>query len=95
MTPPINQITNDGYDLQWGTNVVGPFFFAELLMPSLIEGVKTSPDQHTRVVVTSSSVAYLETIHWDTFRDGKARRKMGSQLLYAQSKLVRPVSDVH
>ena len=94
MTPPIEQITKEGYDLQWGTNVVGPFFFAELLMPALLEGVKTSPDQHTRVIATSSSTAYLNTIHWDTFTDGETRRKMGTNLLYAQSKLVCSVSVV-
>ena len=74
---PVKDVTADGYDLQFGTNVLGHFLFTQLLLPALLEGVKTSPDGHARVVVTSSSVAYLDTIHWDTFRDGKARRRKG------------------
>ena len=89
MFPPIDQLTKDGYDLQWGTNVVGPFLFTELLMPALIEGVKTSPDHHARVIVVSSSGAYADVLHWDTFKDTPARRKMTDQMLYFQSKLVR------
>ena len=88
MSPPIDQLTKDGYDLQWGTNVLGPFLFTELLVSALVEGAKTSPDGHARVITTSSSVAYLNTIHWDTFKDGPARRKTAIEDLYAQSKLV-------
>ena len=91
MWPPLDQLTKDGYDLQWGTNVVGPWFFTKLLMPALFEGVKTSPDGHARIINTSSSVAYLDTIRWETFKDGPERKKRGSQGLYPQSKLVRPL----
>ncbi|KAI0686994.1 NAD(P)-binding protein [Earliella scabrosa] len=87
MYPPIDQLTKDGYDLQWGTNVVGHWYLTELLMPALLAGVKTSPDHHARVITTSSSGAYLETLHWDTFKDTPARRKMTDQMLYFQSKL--------
>ena len=89
MFPPINQLTKDGYDLQWGTNVVGPFLFTELLMPALIEGVKTSPDHHARIVVVSSSGAYADVLHWDTFKDTPERLKSSPQTLYYQSKHVR------
>ena len=57
-------------------------------MPALVEGTKSMPDGHTRVVTTSSSGAYLETLHYDTFRDGPARRKLGPKGLYYQSKFV-------
>ena len=90
MFPPMNQLTKDGYDLQWGTNVVGHFYFARLLMPALLAGVQTSPDHHAKVITTSSSGAYLQTLEYDTFRDGLARREMGSTQLYYQSKHVRP-----
>ena len=85
-------LTKDGYDLQFGTNVVGPHLFTELLMPALLAGVKSSSDGHVRVITTSSSTAYVGTIQWDTFKDGPARRKLSSGLHYAQSKLVRPLS---
>ena len=82
-------LTKAGYDLQWGTNVLGHFYFTELLMPALVAGAKTSPDHHARVVTTSSSGAYAETLHFDTFKDGPARKKMSTEQLYYQSKHVR------
>ncbi|OSC98224.1 NAD(P)-binding protein [Trametes coccinea BRFM310] len=86
MWPPIDWLTTEGYDLQFGTNVLGHFYFTELLMPALLAGVESSPDHHTRVVTTSSSGAYLETLHFDTFKDGPARRKKTKEALYYQSK---------
>jgi len=91
MTPPADMVTKDGYDLQFGTNVVGHFLFTELLMPALLAGVQTSPDHHARVVTTSSSAAYLYTLNWDAFRDGPVRKKMSIQYLYAQSKFANVV----
>ena len=92
MGPPIEQLTADGYDLQWGTNVVGHFYFTELLMSALLAGAQTSPDKHARVVTTSSSGAYLDTLHWETFKDSPERRKKSTQALYHQSKHVRLTS---
>ena len=86
---PLDLLSKDGYDLQWATNVVGPFLLTELLAPALAAGAQGAPDRHARVVVTSSSGAYSETLHWDTFRDGPARRKMSTEALYYQSKHVR------
>ncbi|TBU43685.1 NAD(P)-binding protein [Dichomitus squalens] len=86
MWPPLDELTKDGYDLQWGTNVVGHFYFTELLMPALLAGVKTSPDHHARVITTASSGAYLETLHFETFRDGPERRKLSTEALYYQTK---------
>lgn len=88
-TPPIDMLTKDGYDLQFGTNVVGHFYFTELLMPALIAGVASSPDHHTRIITTSSSGAYLGKIRFETFKDSPTRRKTPTDALYYQSKLVR------
>ncbi|THG95971.1 hypothetical protein EW026_g5779 [Hermanssonia centrifuga] len=85
---PVEMMTEDGYDMQFGTNVLGHFFFTELLMPALFAGVKSSPDGHARVVTTSSSAAYLDTLHPETFRDHPKRKKMGSKGLYFQSKFM-------
>ena len=92
MWPPVEQTTTDGYDLQFGTNVIGHWYLTELLMPALLEGVKTSPDHHARVVTTSSGGAYMSPLYWDTFKDGTARRKKTTEELYYQSKLVRGVA---
>ncbi|KAK7682530.1 hypothetical protein QCA50_014330 [Cerrena zonata] len=86
MTPPIELLTADGYDLQFGTNVIGHFLFTKLLLPALLAGKQSSPDKHARVIATSSSAAYFSTINYDTLRDGPARKKKGTQQLYAQSK---------
>lgn len=88
MFPPIDWLHEDGYDLQWGTNIVAPFLFTELLLPALLSGVKTSPDHHARIVTTSSCGAYLHTINWGTFRDGPTRRQKTPEELYYQSKHV-------
>ncbi|KAH9932808.1 NAD(P)-binding protein [Epithele typhae] len=87
MCTPVEMLTKEGYDLQWGTNVVGSFFFTELLMPALLAGVKTSADGHARVITTSSSTAYLGRIRGETFRDSRKRRRTSRDALYAQSKL--------
>lgn len=87
MSPPIEDITADGYDMQFGTNVLGHFFFTELLLPALLAGVESSPDNKARVVNVSSSGAYLGSLNFDTFKDSAKRRKSSPESLYYQSKL--------
>lgn len=108
MTPPKEMLTDDSYDLQFGTNVIGrsaasnsfvkrlmlhsttgPFLFTQLLMPALLAGKASSPDEHARIVMTSSSAALVYTLNFDSFKDGPARRKMSTEQLYQQSKFVR------
>ncbi|OCH84430.1 NAD(P)-binding protein [Obba rivulosa] len=91
MLPPLDWLTDDGYDMQFGTNVLGHWYFTELLMPALLAGKESSPDGHARVITTSSSAAYMYTVNWELFRDGPARKKMSSQELYAHSKFLNVV----
>lgn len=35
MVPPMDKLTEEGYDPQFGTNVLGRLCFAELLLPAL------------------------------------------------------------
>lgn len=42
------------------------------------------------MVTTSSSGAYFEGLHYETFGDSPERRKLGRHGLYYQSKLVSP-----
>ncbi|KIM76634.1 hypothetical protein PILCRDRAFT_643196 [Piloderma croceum F 1598] len=87
MVPPIEQLTADGYDLQFGTNVVGPFYFTKLLLPTLISTAKNSSDGHARILATASSAHLLTTLNFNTFKDGPARKAAGPDTLYAQSKV--------
>ncbi|PPQ73153.1 hypothetical protein CVT26_014819 [Gymnopilus dilepis] len=88
MIPPIEDLTKQGYDLQFGTNVLGHFYFTKLLLPALLAGAKSSPDGKARVVNTSSSAAYYtNTIDFNTLKDSPARRKKAGWMLYSQSKL--------
>ena len=57
-------------------------------MPALVAGTHTSHDHHARVITTSSAASYLDTLHWETFKDGPARRRKTTNALYNQSKLV-------
>jgi retinol dehydrogenase-12 len=96
-------LTKDGYDLQFGTNVIvstpvrmhsasahhlqGHFLLMRLLLPALTAASASAPTDPARVVVTSSSSAYAGALRWDTFRAGAARDKRSTQDLYNQSKL--------
>ncbi|KAG2009556.1 short-chain dehydrogenase [Coprinopsis cinerea AmutBmut pab1-1] len=87
MTPPIDMVTTQGYDLQFGTNVLGHFYLTKLLYPTLLSTVKSSPDWKPRVVHTASVASLFGELNFNTFKDGPARRKSFSVILYAQSKL--------
>ncbi|EIW52753.1 NAD-P-binding protein [Trametes versicolor FP-101664 SS1] len=87
MIPPIEETTKDGFDLQFGTNVIGHFYLTQLLLPLLIASAKTSPDGKARVVNTSSMGHTLSSsLDFDTFRDGPKRLKLATMTLYSQSK---------
>ncbi|KIP02442.1 hypothetical protein PHLGIDRAFT_26578 [Phlebiopsis gigantea 11061_1 CR5-6] len=83
---PIAETTAQGYDMQFGTNVVGHWYFTERLMPALLAVAADDPSEKARVVTTSSSANYLATLTWDSFVDGPKRRAMGTTELYNQSK---------
>ncbi|KAK4700611.1 hypothetical protein P7C70_g5631, partial [Phenoliferia sp. Uapishka_3] len=91
MTPPTDQLTSQGYDLQMGTNVLGPYFFTKLLLPALKAA-------HGRIINTSSSGHHFTPgesgLDFATFDGGNERDRIikswglsGSWKLYGQSKL--------
>ncbi|KAH7912544.1 hypothetical protein BJ138DRAFT_1148135 [Hygrophoropsis aurantiaca] len=86
MFAPIKDVTADGYDLQFGTNVLGHFYFTQLLMPTLISTAKASPDKKARVINVSSSMHVLGNLDFATFKDGAKRKKYSKYTLYGQSK---------
>ncbi|KZV94531.1 NAD(P)-binding protein [Exidia glandulosa HHB12029] len=87
MNPPIESLTSDGYDLQFGTNVLGHFLFTKLLLPTLLSTASSNPSSKPRIInVSSIGHRFHPSIKYDTLRDGPKRRAMGSMNLYSQSK---------
>ena len=96
MDAPIDQLTEEGYDLTFGTNVVGPFLFTKLLLPLL--QAAASEHGEARIIHTSSlghAAAPKEFIAWETLKPGekggpgdKKRRALGPRNMYYQSKCV-------
>ena len=95
MAPPIDQLTRDGYDLQFGTNVMGPYVLTKRLLPLLIAGVNSADDKRARVVNTSSSAQlFTDTIHFEGLRDVPFRKQLGTSQMYMESKLVSCIKSL-
>ncbi|KAJ7645233.1 NAD(P)-binding protein [Mycena polygramma] len=83
--PPIEQLTAQKYDLTFGTNVLGPFYFTKLLIPTLL--ATAASGKPVRVINTSSCAAeMISDIDYNTLKDTPARKKMTPTRLYWQSK---------
>jgi len=78
MTPPKRLETVDGFELQFGTNFLGPLLLTSLLLPRLLES--GAP----RVATMSSGTANSGRIRFD---DLQWRRRYRPYFAYAQSKL--------
>ncbi|KAJ8585184.1 NAD(P)-binding protein [Rhizopogon salebrosus TDB-379] len=86
MVPPVDLVTTDGYDLQFGTNVLGHYYFTKLLLPVLISTAKATPEGTVRVVNVASCAHLFGNLDFNTFKDGPARNKCTTRTLYSQSK---------
>ncbi|MDC7677477.1 SDR family oxidoreductase [Asticcacaulis machinosus] len=78
MRPPKRQVTEDGFELQLGTNYLGHFALTAHLMPLLRQS------KQPRVVTLSSVAARQGIINFDNFNAEKNYQPMP---VYAQSKL--------
>ena len=78
MTPPTRQETEDGFELQLGTNYLGHFALTAQLLPLLRRGA------NPRVVTLSSVAARNGAIHFD---DLQSQRSYKPMVAYGQSKL--------
>ncbi|HXH45503.1 MAG TPA: SDR family oxidoreductase [Bradyrhizobium sp.] len=78
MTPPVRQVTADGFELQFGTNHLGHFALTAELLPLLRNGVDA------RVVTVSSLAARDGAIEFDNLQ---AERRYQPMPIYSQSKL--------
>ncbi|KAJ7312875.1 NAD(P)-binding protein, partial [Mycena albidolilacea] len=91
MVPPIELVTSDGYDLTFGTNVLGHFYLTKLLLPALLAAAASNPGAG-RVVNLTSVIHYIAIdAKYNSFKDGPARRKMHPADLYSQSKWANAV----
>ncbi|KAG8768091.1 hypothetical protein FRC15_005319 [Serendipita sp. 397] len=90
MMTPTKDLTKDGYDLQFGVNVLAHFHLTSLLLPALL--AVPSP----RIINLSSEMhrrGPKNGIEWDTLKGPKKRSwfpvldTMASIKLYSQSKL--------
>lgn len=63
MTPPIDMKTSDGYDVQFGTNVLGHYLFTMSLLPVLIHTaqIRKPPSPRTLQKATDSSGLKMAT----------------------------------
>ena len=78
MAPPTRMTTADGFELQFGSNFLGPFALTIRLLPVVLAA--PAP----RVVTMSSGVANFGRIHFD---DLEWERRYSANFAYAQSKL--------
>ncbi|KAL4784156.1 hypothetical protein BJX76DRAFT_348064 [Aspergillus varians] len=83
MFPPEGAKSTQGYELQLGTNNVGPHLFTKLLYPVLAQTAKESPPNSVRVVwVASDAVAWapkpaIDFSNLDYHKNESARNKYG------------------
>lgn len=83
MAPRRRQETKDGFELQFGTNVLGHFALTMRLMPALIRAVQ-SPSDKPRVVTVASIAHKRGSLNFDDLQSKKRYSPMGA---YQQSKL--------
>ncbi|KAI9842666.1 MAG: hypothetical protein M1838_003017 [Thelocarpon superellum] len=92
MIPPEGAQTAQGFDLQFGANVLGPFLFQHFLTPLCLQtaalpGVRPHA---TRVVFVSSSAHRLspkpDGVQWDNLNLTQQKGFRGNVRKYAQSK---------
>jgi NAD(P)-dependent dehydrogenase (short-subunit alcohol dehydrogenase family) len=86
MAPPTRMTTADDFELQFGSNFLGPFALTMRLLPLVLAA------QAPRVVTMSSGVASYGRIRFD---DPQWQRRYRPNLAYAQSKLADLMMTLH
>ena len=83
MTPPKRLETEDGFELQFGTNVLGHFALTALLMPALQLAADTTGSR-PRIVTVASLAHKRGHLNFDDLQSTRSYSPMGA---YQQSKL--------
>jgi NAD(P)-dependent dehydrogenase (short-subunit alcohol dehydrogenase family) len=86
MAPPARMTTADGFELQMGSNFLGPFALTVRLLPLLRAA------EAPRVATMSSGTANYGRIH---FQDLQWERRYSANFAYAQSKLANLMFTQH
>lgn len=91
MVPPPDKKTAQGYDMQLGTNCLGPVLFTNLLTDTLKATAQQEPKGTVRVVWVSSSAAEIYStkngLNMDEVRNKDTYGKGGAPMdLYGNSK---------
>jgi len=86
MAVPERMTTADGFELQFGSNFLGPFALTNLLLPLLLSS------DNPRVTTMSSGAANFGAIN---FRDLQFARSYSPVKAYAQSKLADLLLGLH
>ena len=69
---PERHLTEDGIELQFGTNHVGPFLFTNLLLEKIMKAAETSPSGETRVVNVTSAGHRISPVRFSDYNfEGK------------------------
>ncbi|KAJ7679478.1 NAD-P-binding protein [Mycena polygramma] len=90
MISPPEMLTAQNHDLQFGTNVIGHFFFTELLLPALTKSYEETKVP-ARIINTSSnghSFAPGIGMEFESLKGGPERDAwLGFRTLYGESKI--------
>ena len=87
MAPPTRMTTADGFELQFGSNFLGPFALTLRLLPLVLAA--PAP----RVVTMTSGTANFGRIHFGDLQ--WERRRYSANFSYAQSKLADLMMTLH
>jgi NAD(P)-dependent dehydrogenase (short-subunit alcohol dehydrogenase family) len=83
MAPKRRLETRDGFEIQFGTNVLGHFVLTALLLPALVRAAVNHP-QRPRVVTLASIAHKQGRLNFDDLQSAK---NYGPMVAYRQSKL--------
>jgi NAD(P)-dependent dehydrogenase (short-subunit alcohol dehydrogenase family) len=86
MVPPQGSKTKQGYELQLGTNNLGPFLFTHFLTPILTRTASIAPANSVRIVWVSSSAADGAPKPAINFDNMDYHREEGPWTKYGRSK---------
>ncbi|KAI5892224.1 NAD(P)-binding protein [Schizophyllum commune H4-8] len=89
MLTPVEKLTAQGYDMQFGTNVLGHFYLTKLLLP-IMQSTAAAIGIPARVIVTSSLMHWFaDKIDYGLLigENEKKRKCAGTTYLYSLSKL--------
>ena len=78
MVIPERTLTEDGIELQFGTNHIGHFLFTNLIMPKILAAAASNPKGATRVVNVSSFSPTWSTMRWSDLNQYKINKTLPS-----------------